>query len=64
MFQSLDLRKVFAKKNVASKERSPSSASLKKLRILKQSIDQYKIKVVLVFSIQYTFKILKYQYQY
>ena len=28
-----------------------------------QSIDQYKIKV-LVFSIQYAFKILKYQYQY
>ena len=28
-----------------------------------QSIDQYKIKV-LVFSIQYAFKIMKYQYQY
>ena len=32
-------------------------------RALEQSIDQYKIKV-LVFSIQYAFKVLKYQYQY
>ena len=31
--------------------------------IFRQSIDQYKIKV-LVFSIQYAMEILKYQYQY